>query len=241
MQCMLSKPHVAPAFVALAVLVGGCKAPDAPAPEPEPPAVAAEPPAEPAPPFDQAQVAQLLWLAEAALKTDRLLTPESDNAAHWYQEVLDLAPDHPQALRGLERVVERYIVLARRAMDGERWSSAQTMLDRASVVDPKHPGINPLRQQVDLLSRAERLTLALTDEEVRARAPVARRKLEDFGNNARLPRSRVSIRAGSDADARWMYQQLALAPGERRIRAGIDIGLPPLVTVTILPNQENGR
>ncbi len=238
---MRARPHVATAFVALALLVGGCKAPQEPAPEPEPPAVSAEPPAEPAPPFDQAQVAQLLWLAEAALEADQLLTPLSNSAAYWYREVLGLAPDHPQALRGLERVVERYIVLARRAMDGERWSSARTMLDRASVVDAQHPGIDPLRQQVDLLSRAERLTLALTAEEVRSRAPVARRKLENFGNNARLPRSRVSIRAGSDADARWMYQQLALAPGERRIRAGIDIGLPPLVTVTILPNQENGR
>ena len=241
MQSFYPKPHVATAFVALALLAGGCKAPQEPAPEPEPPAVSAEPVAEPAPPFDQAQVAQLLWLAEAALEADQLLTPLSNSAAYWYREVLDLAPDHPQALRGLERVVERYIVLARRAMDGERWSSARTMLDRASVVDAKHPGIDPLRQQVDLLSRAERLTLALTAEEVRSRAPVARRKLENFGNNARLPRSRVSIRAGSDADARWMYQQLALAPGERRIRAGIDIGLPPLVTVTILPNQENGR
>ncbi|MYE24139.1 MAG: hypothetical protein F4Y01_09370 [Gammaproteobacteria bacterium] len=241
MQSIHPKPFVATAFVALALLVGGCKAQQAPAPEPEPPAVVAEPPAEPAPPFDQTQVAQTLWLAEAALEADRLLTPESNSAAYWYREVLDLAPDHPQALRGLERVVERYIVLARRAMDSERWSSARTMLDRASVVDAKHPGIDPLRQQVDLLSRAERLTLALTAEEVRSRAPVARRKLENFGNNARLPRSRVSIRAGSDADARWMYQQLALAPGERRIRAGIDIGLPPLVTVTILPNQENGR
>ncbi len=241
MQSIHAKPHVATAFVALALLVGGCKTPEEPAPQPEPPAVSAEPPAEPAPPFDQAQVAQLLWLAEAALEADQLLTPLSNSAAYWYREVLDLAPDHPQALRGLERVVERYIVLARRAMDGERWSSARTMLDRASVVDAKHPGIDPLRQQVDLLSRAERLTLALTAEEVRSRAAVARRKLENFGNNARLPRSRVSIRAGSDADARWMYQQLALAPGERRIRAGIDIGLPPLVTVTILPNQENGR
>ena len=240
MQCISPKPHAATAFVALAVLVGGCQAPEVPTPVPEPRAVVPEVPAEPAPAFDQGQVAQLLWRAEAALEADRLLTPESDNAARWYREVLETAPDHPQALRGLERVVERYIVLARRAMDGERWANAQTMLDRASVVDPTHPGIDPLRQQVDLLSRAERLTLALTDEEVRSRAPVVRRKLEDFGNNARLPRSRVSIRAGNDADARWMYQQLALAPGERRIRAGIDIGLPPLVTVTILPNQESG-
>ena len=240
MQSIPAKPHFATAFVAFIMLAGGCRAPEAP-PVVAPPPVEPEAPTEPAPLFDQRHVAQLLWRAEAALEADRLLTPESDNAAHWYREVLQTAPDHPQALRGLERVVERYIVLARRALDDERWGSARTMLDRASVVDPEHPGINPLRQQVDLLSRAERLTLALTHEEVRSRAAVARRKLEDFGNNARLPRSRVSIRAGSDADARWMYQQLALAPGERRIRAGIDIGLPPLVTVTILPGQEDGR
>ena len=241
MQPIVSKPTVATIFVVVAMLLAGCKVSE-PAPvEVAPPAAEPAPEPLPEPAFDQTHVSQLLWRAGAALETDRLLTPESDNAVLWYRQVLEAAPDHPQALRGLERVVERYIVLARRAMDAERWPSARTMLDRAETVDSQHPGISPLRQQVNLLSRAERLTLALTHEEVRARAPVARRKLEDFGINARLPRSRVSIRAGSDADARWMYQQLARAPGERRIRGGIDIGLPPLVTVTILPSQEDGR
>lgn len=241
MRATTSNLHVATIFVAFAVLVAGCKAPDAPPAEVVPEPVETAPSADPEPAFDEVHVAQLLWRAETALEADRLLTPESDNAVVWYRQVLVAAPDHPQALRGLERVVERYIVLARRAMDAERWPSARTMLNRAETVDSQHPGISPLRQQVNLLSRAERLTLALTHEEVRARAPVARRKLEDFGINARLPRSRVSIRAGSDADARWMYQQLARAPGERRIRGGIDIGLPPTVTVTILPSQEEGR
>lgn len=241
MQPVISKPNVATIFVAFAVLVAGCKAPEAPPVEVVPQPAEPEPTLAQEPAFDETHVAQLLWRAETALQADRLLTPESDSAARWYGQVLEAAPDHPQALRGLERVVERYIVLARHAMDAERWPNARTMLERAEMVDSQHPGISPLRQQVNLLSRAERMTLALTHEEVRARAPVARRKLEDFGINARLPRSRVSIRAGNDADARWMYQQLARAPGERRIRGGIDIGLPPLVTVTILPSQEEGR
>ena len=61
-------------------------------------------------------------------------------------------------------------------------------------------------------------------------------ELAAFGAPARRANARVSIRAGSDADGRWIYQQLANAPGERRIRAGIEIGLPPQVDVIVLPS-----
>lgn len=220
------------------MLLGGCTAPEQvspPAPTEPPPAA---PVRKPVSDFDHERIALLLHMAEAALAEDRLMTPEDDSAYDWYSEVLELAPDHPQARRGLERIVERYIELARSALDRQRWATARTMLDRAALVARDHPGIEPLRQQVKLLSGAERLTLKLTHEEVASRDAVARRKLEQFGVNARLPRSRVSIRAGSDADGRWIYQQLNLAPGQRRIRGGIELGLPPLVTIVILPRAD---
>jgi len=43
------------------------------------------------------------------------------------------------------------------------------------------------------------------------------------------------IRAGSDADGRWMYEQLNDGPGQRRIRGEIEIGLPPQVRVLVMP------
>lgn len=221
-----------------ALLLGGCTTPEAGRPPPPAEPASAAPVRKPVSDFDHEGIAVLLHMAEAALAEDRLMTPEGDSAYGWYSEVLEVAPDHPRARRGLERIVERYIELARRALDRQRWATARTMLDRAALVDRAHPGVEPLRQQVRLLSGAERLTLKLTHEEVASRDAVARRKLEQFGVNARLPRSRVSIRAGSDADGRWIYQQLNLAPGQRRIRGGIELGLPPVVTIVILPRSD---
>ena len=35
------------------------------------------------------------------------------------------------------------------------------------------------------------------------------------------------IRARSDAEGRWIYQQMADSPGDRRIRAELTLGAPP--------------
>ena len=39
-------------------------------------------------------------------------------------------------------------------------------------------------------------------------------------------------------DGRWIYEQMNKAPGERRIRASLQIGVPPKVTVLFLDGVE---
>ena len=139
-----------------------------------PPAVPGEPPIEappePTPAYDEDALYALLDAADAALAEDRLLTPEQDSAYHYFREALALAPDHPLARRGFERIVESYLALANRAIERERWASARSMLDRASIVDGDHLGIAALRRQVELLANARRESVSLVQSTVRGRS-----------------------------------------------------------------------
>ena len=50
------------------------------------------------------------------------------------------------------------------------------------------------------------------------------------------------IRARNDAEGRWIYQQMADAPGDRRIRAELTFGAPPGVDLLQLgadPQKES--
>ena len=203
-------------------------------PPPVPGERAIEVPPEPTPAYDEDALYALLDAADAALADDRLLTPEHDSAYHYFGQALALAPDHPLARRGFERIVESYLTLAGRAIERERWASARSMLDRARIVDADHPGIATLRRQVELLANARRESVSLVQAGVRGRAPGTAAQLKALGRKARQANARVTIRAASDPDGRWIYEQMNKAPGERRIRASLQIGAPPKVTVLFL-------
>ena len=213
------------------MLVAGCALIAPPPSAPAPPASA---PRVPEPPRAEDPVLAVLAAAERALAEDRLLTPANDNAHMHFTRALRMVPELPQARRGMERIVDRYIALAHGAVARRKWPSARLMLDRASVVIPDHPGIAPLRRQVDMLANAERHTLELDGRAVKERDPEVAARLANFGRRARLANARVTIRAASDADGRWIHEQMRKAPGSARIRGRIEIGLPPQVTVLIL-------
>ena len=217
--------------------VAGCQLLPPPPPQENP---AAAPPTAPAPaavasPADE-RLPALLEAAEQAFLDDRLTTPAASSAYRYFAEALVIAPGDPEARRGLERIVERYLELAEGAMERRGWERARTLLDRAATVDSEHPGIAPRRRQLELLAAAERRTLALDRVGLRARQGALAERLRAFGADARRPGARVRIRAPSDADARWIYAELSRAAGEGRIRATIDVGLPPQVELLLLPS-----
>ena len=219
------------------VLLGACTAPTPSQPEPLP--------VEPAPPPDivvpdpgeSEEFLVLIDTAERALADDRLLTPEDDSAYHYYRQALVMAPNHPAGRLGFERIVERYLQLTQIAMEREQWTNARAMLARAEYVDRNHLGIVAVRQQLEALANAERLILRLDRTALRERTAAVASELMEFGKRARSRNARVSIRAPSDADGRWIYRQLNRSPGEERIRGAIEMGLPPQVTVLLLPEE----
>lgn len=226
------------ALAAVLVLPGACRT----SPPPSPPATLPEtaPAAVQEVPLggDSAELLDLLDAAERAVAEDRLTTPANHNAFDYYLKAERLAPAHARIRAGFERIVERYLALAQQAVQYQRWANARLMLDRATIVDAEHPGIEPMRRQIRLLASARRLTLALDQSAVRGRKPASAAKLVTFGRPARQANARVTIRAANDADGRWIYQHLSNAPGTRRIRASMEIGLPPLVTIVLLPTAD---
>ena len=188
--------------------------------------------------IDWDRVEYFLNRAEAALDKEQLDTPNDDNAFAWYQRVLEIAPDQPDATYGLERIVERYIARAMEAIAREAWLVARAELDFAEQIDRGSAGILVLRRQIKLLENARRWSLDLPADEVRRRSRSASLKLKNFSPTARAPNARVMIRAGSDADGRWMYEQLNDGPGQRRIRGEIEIGSPPQVRVLVMPLED---
>ena len=220
-----------------ALLLGACTTPTPTQPDQLPVEPALPPDIAVPDPGETEEFLDLIDTAERALADDRLLTPEDDSAYLYYQQAAAMAPNHPATRRGFERIVERYLQLAQLAMEREQWSHAGFMLSRAEYVNRSHTGIASIREQLEMMSNAERLILRLDRTALRQRTSAVASELMEFGEHARSDNARVSIRVPSDADGRWVYQQLSRSPGERRIRGRIEIGLPPRVTVLLLPSE----
>jgi hypothetical protein len=212
------------------LLLGACIAPPpAPAPAPESPPA---PVASPAPPAkmslaDADRLDALLEKGDRALKDNRLLTPIDNCAYDFYREALVVVPDHPAALHGLQRVAERYVAMAEQAAERGRYDTARKMLDHARLVDPDLDSIQAAEAQIKTRSTAQREHTPLDTEQLSAHATELSARLKALGARAKSRDDWVVIRARNDAEGRWIYQQMADSPGERRIRAELTLGTPP--------------
>jgi len=93
----------------------------------------------------------LLDKARQARDRDRLTRPAGDNAYEYYQQVLALSADHPEALAGLAAIAQRYRELAEAAMDREALDEAQQFLRRARSVDPQLSGMQNSEARLETL------------------------------------------------------------------------------------------
>ncbi len=190
--------------------------PETPSPEPVP--VAPE------------QLYPLLDAAEAALAEDRLTAgPGQDSAHGYFLQVLALDPNNDEALRGVERIVERFVELALTAADDWQLATARSMLARARLIDADHPSIAPTQAQVDLLSNANREEQFFDHKNMQSTQN--RQLLARMGKTAKTFDCRATIRALNDVQGRWMYQQMNAASGDDRVRATMEIGLPARVAL----------
>lgn len=226
------------ALTTLMLTVGGCTSvPPKPAPalpaEPQPaPAPPAAPVAEPA--IDWDRLDELLTKGDDALKEDRLLTPIDDCAYDYYQQALQVAPDHPAARHGLDRIVDRYIALASEATQRGQHDRAQNILERAKFINAEHQGIAMAEAQLRLFADANRVRVPLDGAELAARSQSLSDQLAALGVRAKAEGTWVVIIARNDAEGRWIYQQLRRAPGERRMRAELILGAPPRIELVAL-------
>lgn len=182
---------------------------------------------------DPAELQELLRAAEDAMADGRLLSPASGSALLLYDRVLNLDPDNLAARRGLESIAQHYLDEAMEAAGKRRFEQARAMLAQARLVDPRHPGITPTAEQIELLSSARREFIALEGTRLKARDPVLIEPLRRAGMRSRESGCRAVIHARSDSEGRWIYQQMSTASGQdsERIRADLQIAWPPGIEV----------
>lgn len=226
------------AVVVLLGCLGACSA----APEVPGEAAGPEPQAERERPSAQERQAATLerWLdeADAALSDDRLLTPVGDNAHDRYRAALLLDPHNTRAVSGLQSIVIRYLDLSRMAATRGALAQAETFLERAREVDDDNPLVQEMaeviatererrRTQASVERDGERY--ALNAQQLSERAPELVEQLQALAKTVEQSGAFVWITARTDAEGRWIYQQMREAVPGYLLRGDIHLGSPPRI------------
>ena len=83
----------------------------------------------------------LLAAAALAMSEQRLLQPTENNARYWYQQVLEIQPDNPSALRGLRLISDAYVRNAEAALRAGNPTESAAALALAADTDARNPAI----------------------------------------------------------------------------------------------------
>jgi hypothetical protein len=114
-----------------------------------------------APPVSrEAKIAALLVQGQQSLKQFRLLTPVGDNANHYFKKVLVLDPGNSDARDGINQIVERYALLARRANERHDSKLAKVYISRGLQVRPGNRDLLALQDSMQKPPLTTRETIA---------------------------------------------------------------------------------
>ena len=130
---------------------------------------------EPALSPEETEVARLLAAAEADLKARRLTSPAGNNAWENYQRVMELVPAHPEAVRGMERVIESYMELFGTAVKQEDFEQANSYLERIHKLHPDSPSLISGKKQLEDAKQARENRLA--EQERQRQAELERQRI----------------------------------------------------------------
>ena len=95
----------------------------------------------PGPFRDQEQIDALLHTAQAALADHRLALPADNSAYYYYQKVFELDPDNSQARDGVTHIAERYLALAKKAVEKGQYTKAKQYVQLGLSVQSDHPDL----------------------------------------------------------------------------------------------------
>jgi tetratricopeptide (TPR) repeat protein len=116
----------------------------------------AETPAEDLPPpTPQSEIEQLLAEAQQQIDNRRLTAPASGNALRTYQRVLELQPNHPAALEGVQRIAIYYQDAAQQSLQQGRIDESLAYINRGLRAAPKDQVLLGLRREVRLAKQRE--------------------------------------------------------------------------------------
>ncbi|MEN8206640.1 MAG: AAA family ATPase [Pseudomonadota bacterium] len=93
------------------------------------------------------EIDNLLVQGQRALVDNRLLTPALDSAYHYFRSALRLTPDNEAALAGIEQILERYVVLANKALEQQDGMMAYRYIVRGLSIQPDNNELLALKEK----------------------------------------------------------------------------------------------
>jgi hypothetical protein len=172
---------------------------------------------------EKEEISTLLEKAELAIQKDQLFYPNEDNAYAYLSYIIALDSDNIEAKRGFEKIIERYIQLSIKAINRKQFNRAQSMLDRARLVDKEHPSIAPAQKQLDLISSSKIDVLKINKNAIDVELE---QRIASFGLAPPKQNCRFLISASNDEQGRSIYQKLKGAQNSVKLNAQINIKLP---------------
>lgn len=95
------------------------------------------------------EISRLLAAAADDLAARRLTTPAGESAFDRYRQVLELEADNADAVAGLSRIVDNYLVLAESDLAAGRYPRLRTFLRRARTVVAADPTLQPKIRRIN--------------------------------------------------------------------------------------------
>ena len=138
---------------------------------------------EPALTPEESEVSLLLAAAGADLKARRLTSPAGNNAWDRYQQVLELQPTNPDAIKGMERVIESYRELFDGAVEQEDFDKATGYLTKIRELHPDSQVLEEGEQSLAGARQARSNRLAEEERQYQA---------EEAARQAELERQRIA-------------------------------------------------
>jgi len=126
----------------------------------------------PGPFKDQERIDELLYTAQAALADNRLALPADNSAYYYYQKVLELDPDNSQARDGVTHITERYLALAKKAVEKGQYIKAKQYVQLGLSVQSDHPDLVSLDTRLKGLEKKS----APSSQRVAQRGPTEQRE-----------------------------------------------------------------
>jgi len=228
--------------ITLAFLCFGCKTQQIIVEQPS--SVAAAPAQATKLPKRKSLADKLLERAESRFTSGRLFEPAESNAYDLYRAVQTIEPENKYAEAGLQAILLSEVGKAEQALQKSRFKQAERMQKRLARLFPEYDRVTKLKKDIAAAKsvkpavlrssaptplKPERERISLDEIAVRKKAPELVEQLDTLAHRLELSREGVLIYARSDAQGRWVYQQMRKAVPNYRIRGDLRIGKPSIV------------
>jgi hypothetical protein len=185
-------------------------------------------------PPPSAQLTLLLDKANKAIERGRFVTPQFDNANGYYRQLLIFYPNNDQALAGIQNLTEILSLKAKQSLEVDRVRDYRVYTSWIEQIAPSSPLLTELKG-LDPGQQDSRSSWAISSSDLKARNSNAKKNIKQAALTAKAYESRVKIIAPTDADGRWIYQQMRVFADEYLFRSSLIIGDKATVVALDVP------